>query len=661
MQTIRIWLLAALGLIGGWGSAAWAQSPEPVTVRVTPQRPDVAPGERLAIAVELDHAEGYHTWPSADQDVLPKGIAKFAIRTEIVATPSDAGKVQVLPVQWPAPGTATVPNPAGAGTIEAMTYQGSALAFIPVIVAEDAAGTIELRIRVAYQACDEKSCLAPEESERVLALPVVTASGPRGVPADASLFAAFDAGVFERAVAAPPEPDGASLEAPSAGAPGQRFIGIPVPRADSAAGIAIIVLLGGLGGFILNLTPCVLPVIPIKVLTLSQHAKSPGRALYLGGWMFVGVVAFWFAVGLPLMLFNIDPSMVFGIWWVTTGIGVVIALMALGLLGFFQVTLPQSVYMVNPKADTGWGSFVFGIMTAVLGLPCFGFVVGALLPATAGAPRLVILAIFASLGVGMGLPYFVLAAFPRLVDKIPRTGPASELVKQVMALLLLAAAVYFIGSGMIALVAEKPYLGRQLHWWVVALCGLAAGVWLAGRTFTITRRPGRRFFFTLAGAALAILPILWAVNSTSVARHSWEIRQAEFGGAPGQLLTTTWIDYTPELFERARRENYVVVLDFTAEWCLICKSLKAAVLYPEPVKSALRRGDVVTMTVDCTSLKAPGWKMLADLGQTGIPTLAIYAPGKDAPWVANSYTAATVLDALDAARTARELAIAAPK
>jgi thiol:disulfide interchange protein len=96
----------------------------------------------------------------------------------------------------------------------------------------------------------------------------------------------------------------------------------------------------------------------------------------------------------------------------------------------------------------------------------------------------------------------------------------------------------------------------------------------------------------------------------------------------------------------------VVVLDFTAEWCLNCKALKAAVLDVEPVKSRVREEGVVTMTVDLTSTSAPGWEKLRALGQTGIPTLAIYGPGipKDAPIISNAYTAAQVLEWLEQAR-----------
>lgn len=97
----------------------------------------------------------------------------------------------------------------------------------------------------------------------------------------------------------------------------------------------------------------------------------------------------------------------------------------------------------------------------------------------------------------------------------------------------------------------------------------------------------------------------------------------------------------------------MVVLDFTAEWCINCKILKASVLNRDPVRTALGSKDVVSFTVDLTSTEAPGWRMLRDLGRTGIPLLVIYTPGVDEPWQANAYTPQQVMEALDAARATR--------
>ncbi|MEM7622020.1 MAG: cytochrome c biogenesis protein CcdA, partial [Planctomycetota bacterium] len=391
-----------------------------------------------------------------------------------------------------------------------------------------------------------------------------------------------------------------------------------------------------LGGFVLNLTPCVLPVIPIKVMTISHHAGSPGKSLMLGLWMFLGVVAFWFGIGLPVALVSgfADPSMLFGIWWVTLSIGLLIAVMGVGIMGAFSIELPSNVSAISPKADSPVGSFLFGVMTAVLGLPCFGFVAGALLAGTATMPWWLVLTIFTAIGAGMGLPYLVLAAKPEWVNKIPRTGPASELVKQVMGLLLLAAAAYFIGSGVLALVGPQdlPWWGKIIHWWGVALFAAAAGLWLITRTLSISKNAAMR-------AAMAVIALVLGTGGVAAATSQTDKARNDF-----------WLPYSEDALNARLAGGDVVVLDFTAEWCLNCKALEAAVLGVDPVKPLLLSTGVVPFKADLTRSDAPGWDKLTALGKTGIPTLAVFGPGTAEPWIANAYTSREVVDAIERAK-----------
>ncbi len=528
--------------------------------------------------------------------------------------------------------------------LKATGYAGEAVVEATIAVPANApGGEHAIAFNINFQACDANMCEMPTD----LAVKTKVTLGEGGAapqgsatsnnePAEPATDASNAASTDQGSGATEPDAH-ASTTPPPVPAPraDEGFFGIPVPDATTAMGFIIVIALSIVGGFLLNLTPCVLPVIPIKIMTISAHAGSPGRTLMLGFAMAAGVVAFWMAIGIPAALFTAaaDPSRIFGIWWLTLGIGLAIGLMGIGIMGLFTIQLPQAVYSINPKAETAWGSFVFGVMTGVLGLPCFGFVAGALLAGSAALPPMTIVAIFTSLGVGMAAPYLVLSAKPSLLHKIPRTGPASELVKQIMGLLLLAAAAYFIGSGLIALVVEKPYMARLLHWWAVAIFSALAGLWLIIRTFQITKAPGKRLAFAIIGLFIGGAAIAVAFDVTEKAR------------------TSTWHEYTPAAFEAARAEGDIVVLDFTAEWCINCKALKAAVLNRDPVRSELAKDDVTKLMVDLTSTSAPGWNFLHDLGQRGIPLLVIYTPGEDEPWKSNAYTADHVLEALEQART----------
>lgn len=633
-----------------------------------PRQADEGPLVAL-VAITMDHAPGLKTWPSKEQDALPAAVDAMAIHTEL-ALATGSGVIRAGAIQWPEPKPYPVPDVANpGGTIEVPVYSGRAVLFVPVLIEREAAAEARtLELVVSYQACDETVCYPPADAEVLASLP------PFGGGEAPAAAAGVDPMTIDNAIALAvltaregmPEPEAADPvvseqpagegAAPAPAAPDTRnkFLGfIPVPSPDSAGGILGVIVLGIAGGFVLNLTPCVLPVIPIKVMTLSQHAGSPGKTLMLGVWMALGVVAFWVGLGIPAALLGKAVGAIFGVWWFTVGVGVIIAVMSLGLMGLFTIQLPQSVYKVNPKADSPWGSFVFGVMTGVLGLPCFGLVAGALLVSATEIPPLVTMLIFTALGVGMALPYLVLSMNPKWVDVLPRTGPASELVKQVMGLLLLGAGAYFLATGLQALILDMPWIGRQLHWWAAAVFIALASVWLAYRTLQITKSVPKRGVFTVLALLLGGGAVLFAYDATQTARVDYQeqarqIAAAKAEAGDGAIITSTWIDYEPGLIERAVDQGYVVVVDFTADWCLNCKALKAAVLEVEPVRSRLRSDDVVMIKADLTSTSQPAWERMRELKQKAPPVLAIYGPGieGDTPWMANSYTSGIVMEAI---------------
>jgi len=630
---------------------------EPVVATAQPSSLTVAPGGRLVFAMTLQFEEGYHSWPAEEMDVVPQEVrdAISVIYTDLTIEDKPDWVSAVGPVQWPVLHEATISNPGGTGQIDVMTFDGTSIIFLPVLIDENAEpGTYEITIVGQYQACDEAVCLMPQFPEYTFEITI----DPSAPEADfAGAFSGFDSGVFESMKPG----DGASAAATATDpvaemvttGTGASFFGIKLGNINGPTGIALLALLSAIGGFLLNLTPCVLPVIPIKIMTLSQHAGSPGKSFVLGIWMALGVVAFWVAIGIPAAFVAqlADPSIMFGIWWITAGIGLVIAVMALGLMGMFSITLPQKAYMVNPEADSPSGSFMFGVMTAVLGLPCFGFVAGALLPAASTLGPFVTMTVFACMGIGMASPYLVLSANPKWVDKLPRTGPASELVKQVMGLLLLAAAAYFVGSGLIALVSDYPFLAKKLHYWLIALFGVLAGGLLLVRTIQITPKLAPRIIFSILGLAIGSLGVLLAANATVQAADEYAkvLASEEATAGSQELHTTTWNKFTEPGLQRALEAGNIAVLDFTAEWCLNCIALKAAVLNVDPVRPILESDKVVMFKVDLTSRKAKGWDKLREFGQTGIPTLVVMGGDLEEPRIFAAYTRSEVVSALRAA------------
>ncbi len=653
-RTLLLPLLALLALVGpAWGASPPEAGPaqpvarlpsvgapvlkpvtarrahgEEVRVRAVVLRTPAYAGEQFPVAVVIDHAEGFHTWPQ--QDVLPPDVAEFAIRTQITATASPTLQATVHDVQYPQPHPAPVASPTGKGTIDVPSYSGVAVAFVPVTLGPDAAsGTI--KVSATFQACNDTFCLQPQTlildvPIEVVPLPAAGAAATPRALHEPELFASFDQSAFARgAVVA----GGGTARPVKFEVFGWSFS----INAAGAGGTAGLLLLAALGGLLLNFTPCVLPIIPIKILGLSQAAADPRRCLLLGSMMSLGVVLFWLCIGAAIAFISgfktistLFQNPAFPIF-----VGAFMLVMGAGMLGAFHFRLPNFVYMIDPSRESVPGSVGFGVMTAVLSTPCTAPFMGAAAAWAATQSPALTLSTFASIGIGMALPYLLLSANPAWVKKLPRTGPASELLKQVMGILILAVAVFFLGLGIASVAARPPQPPTLVYWWAVGTIVAAGGLWLAWRTWAITRSTARRLTFAGLGIGLSVLAISIAPSLSS----------------RGPIA---WVYYTPELHAQAMGEKKVIVMDFTADWCLNCKALEAAVLHRPEIVALLASEGIVPMKVDLTADNEPGNALLRELEWVGIPLLAIFGPALSEPIKLDTYTVQAVKDAVAKAR-----------
>ena len=242
-------------------------------------------------------------------------------------------------------------------------------------------------------------------------------------------------------------------------------------------------------------------------------------------------------------------------------------------------------------------------------------------------PPATTIATFAAIGAGMALPYLVLSANPGWVEKMPKTGPASELIKQVMGLFMLAAAVYFIGVGLAALFADPPNPTTKIYWWPVMFFCIAAGGWLAYRTFQITAKVKQKTFYAGIGVMIMALSAWGTVQLTD----------------PGPV---DWVYYTPERFSEASGDSKVIVMVFTAEWCLNCKALEQGVFKNPKIVTLFAREDIVPMKVDITGNNPAGKAKLKEVGTLTIPLLVIFSPTGKQVFKSDFYTADQVYKAV---------------
>ncbi len=546
------------------------------------------PGDSILLAIVADINKGFHI--NADERQI-KNFEDFKpIPTKLTLVEAPDAITPEVPRYPPA-----VPFKAQYAAGELMSYEGRIIIYLPVKLDETAeSGSLQLKLQFQYQACTDSYCLFPKRVTLTETLPVVKI-GTTVSKINPELFAGYDSGASASASA---DVDFDLF--------GWTF------SIDTASGLGLILLLvtAAFGGMLLNFTPCVLPLIPIKIISLSHVAQNRRQCFLLGLAMSLGVLIFWLAIGVMIGLVSgfSATNQLFQYPAFTILVGLIIGVMATGMFGFFSVRLPNFIYMINPEQDTLHGSLGLGILAAILSTPCTAPFMGAAAAWAATQPVSTTLSTFAAIGIGMALPYLVLSASPALVEKMPKTGPASLLIKEVMGLFMLAAAAYFIGVGLAAIFSSPPNPPSKLYWWPVMLFSLAAGGWLAYRTLQIAAGQKLRAFFTAFGILVIAFSAWGAVRLTD----------------QGPI---DWVYYTEKRFEMASAEGKVIVMVFTAEWCLNCKAMEQSVLKNPKIVALFERDNIVAMKVDITGNNPAGKAKLRAVGNLTIPLLVIFSPG----------------------------------
>ncbi|MGA9262779.1 MAG: cytochrome c biogenesis protein CcdA [Desulfobacterales bacterium] len=592
-------------------AASQEDASDVVSVRTAWSVDRARPGDSLACAVVLDIAAGYHI--NADSGQIKPIVDFKPYPTRVTITAVSKG-ITIEPPLYPQ----AHPVKVEFARDPLMAFDGRTIVYVPMTLEKkDLPEKVQVNVTISYQACDNQVCLFPRQV-------VTTADLPVGLSGEAPQAVNQDLFVGYRLAAATGAGNsvGFSLF-------GWNF------AINTATGFGFFLLLftAALGGMLLNLTPCVLPLIPIKIISLSNAVQNQARCIALGLAMFLGVLFFWLILGAAIALVSgfTATNQLFQYPLFTIAVGFIIAVMAIGMCGLFSIRLPSFVYRLSPKQETLGGSFGLGILTAVLSTPCTAPFMGAAAAWAAAQHPFTTLTVFAAIGIGMALPYLLLSAFPDQICKIPRTGPASVLVKQVMGLFMLAAAAYFIGTGVSALLMTPPSPPGKGYWWAVMGFIALGGLWLAYRTIRIASKNFQRLLFVSLGAILVAGSLYGGMRLTD----------------RGPI---DWIYYTPQRFQQAIDQRKIVVMVFSAEWCLNCKALEQSVLNSAPVVEQLTREDVAPIKVDITGNNPQGKTKLQEIGHLTIPLLVVYSPAGREVFRSDFYTVAQILAAVEKAR-----------
>ena len=378
-------------------------------------------------------------------------------------------------------------------------------------------------------------------------------------------------------------------------------------------------IIGGmlLGGLILNLMPCVFPVIGLKIMGFAEQAGAEKKKVVFHGLTFASgvLISFWVMSGLLLTLRNAalkgegqevgwgyqlqNPYVVFAIL-------LLMFILALNMFGVFE--LGTKVVGVGGELQNKSGlagSFFSGVLATVVATPCSAPFLGAAIGAAFALPNVQFMLAFTAMALGLALPYLFLSIFPDLIKKLPRPGPWMESFKQGMSFLLFATAGYLLW-----VYVSQTGLDYMLNI-VIGLSVIALALWIYGRW----NLPYKSKTVQNVAKALTLLGLIGGISMAF---------------PPNKSNKITWEKWSNEEVERLLENDTPVFVDFTATWCATCQVNKKRAYSKEVVKLFKEYG-IVALKADKTNASPEIERKLQELGRTAIPVNVLYVPGSDDP------------------------------
>lgn len=620
---------------GGFGSPMGGATGDPVSVSsqftaATADQPAV-----LMITAKIE--PGWHVY-SLTQGKLPSGLGPNQTKITIDESPQFKllGEVRAFPEAHD-----RVDTEAFVG-LTLQEHSNQVTWYAPIELAEGVEpATVTVTGKVSLQACEERgSCIPPKSYP-------INARVGGGVPIGPLDFSAPPSTSAERAAATPGEAASPSVAAPVApltptAEPGQAYdlnaIRFTERAGENSLGWNLLLAFGG--GLILNLMPCVLPVIGLKVMSFVQQAGySRAKAFELNLWYSLGIVAvFWVLAGLAIF-----AGLSWGKQFSSVGFNLTMAsivfVMALSLLGVWEIHVPDAVGRSSThKSVAGEGrlaAFFKGVLTTLLATPCTGpgmaVALGWAVRQTGGTTMLV----FTVMGIGMAFPYLLIGAFPKLVNFLPRPGEWMVTFKQLMGFVLLGTVIFLLSliptTYLLPSLCLLTTLG--LACWVYSKMPIGAPFGEQTQTYVLC---------SAIIAAGAVFSFAWLAPVLSNENEAWQ---------PFSLA---------KLNEVAVEEGKTVLVDFGADWCANCQVLEKTVLHTAPVEEAIKANRVVTMFADNTDYPPEIENTLKALRSNGVPVIAIFPGG--APYepivFRGVYTQGQLTDAIAAASAAKPTTVA---
>ena len=371
-----------------------------------------------------------------------------------------------------------------------------------------------------------------------------------------------------------------------------------------------------LGGLILNLMPCVLPVLSIKVLALVESGESAQRRRAHALWYTAGVLVAFGALGALAMALRY-AGVALG-WGFQLQQPLVVA--ALGLLMFVFGLSLSGVWEVGGRwtgvghglASRGGpvGDFFTGALAVVVAAPCTAPMMGPALGWAFAASTGAALLVFLALGLGLALPFLLIGFVPALGRRLPRPGAWMDTFKRVLAFPMYLTALWLVW------VLAKQRGADAVGWWGLAALALAFAAW----AWTHARMQGGRA--AKVAALLAIVAALWPLRAITTLPPASAARDAAPASTDGRHVA-----YSAQRLADLRRAGRVVFVNMTADWCVTCKANEKAVFSRDGFRDALENADAVYMTGDWTDVDPEITAFLQRYKAVGVPLYVVFPRG----------------------------------
>lgn len=396
-------------------------------------------------------------------------------------------------------------------------------------------------------------------------------------------------------------------------------------------GLGLAIFFAFLGGMILNLMPCVLPVVSFKVLGFVKMAgKSRSLTLRHGCMFSLGVLfSFWVLASVMLLLRAYGEQVGWGFQLqeplFVVFLASILFLFALSLFGVFEMGMSISSWAGQTDADkkqnaTNFtGSFLSGVLATAVATPCTGPFLGSAVGFAVTLPVFQSLLIFTFLALGMCFPYLLLSAFPSCLRFLPKPGAWMETFKQITGFIMLATVLWLLW------VFSAQTDAFSLICLLGGLLMFSMGAWVFGKGTMLSQSKRVRIF----AYAFSLLFAFMGIEAILLPRASWSADQA---ARSTSLQWDGWENFSPERVAELRRLGKPILIDFTAKWCLICQA-NHLVLSSDEVKKQMEDSGVVKMKADWTKSDPVITQELNKFGRSSVPLYILYGPEETEPLI----------------------------